>query len=456
MSQRRARRQRLPTEPVRLEVTSLSHEGRGIGHLNGKVAFIDGALPGEIVMASYVRKHSQFDELRVIEVEQASSQRVTPVCQYATRCGGCSLQHLDAAAQLDFKQSTLLEHLEKTTGLISTSFTLLPQLMGDTTHYRRKARLAVRMVMKKGGALVGFREKYSTFITEMDDCKVLLDDVARLLVPLRELISGLRANQDIPQVEVAVGEEQRDGELKNRVALVFRHLKTLAEEDLQALKEFAAGQELDLYLQPAGLESVHRLYPSEGVERLQYFLPAFDLALNFHPMDFTQVNAGINRSIVSQAIQLLEIETDDCVLDLFCGLGNFTLALARHCMRVVGVEGSHEMVLRGEENAARNNIKNVSFEVANLCDSIANKSWFKLPFTKVLLDPPRSGAIEIVQQITALRANKIVYVSCNPATLARDAAHLLANGYRLKSAGVMDMFPHTAHVESMAVFELSN
>ncbi|MDA1370482.1 MAG: 23S rRNA (uracil(1939)-C(5))-methyltransferase RlmD [Proteobacteria bacterium] len=456
MSQRRARRQRLPVEPVRLEVTSLSHEGRGIGYLNGKVVFIDGALPGEIVMASYVRKRSQFDELRVIEVEQPSTQRVTPVCEYADRCGGCSLQHLDAAAQLDFKQATLLEHLQKTTGLAPDSLTLLPQLKGDTMHYRRKARLAVRMVMKKGGALVGFREKYSTFITAMDDCKVLVDDVARLLVPLRELISGLLANQDIPQIEVAVGEQQLDGQPKNRVALVFRHLKSLAEEDQQALRDFAATQELDLYLQPAGLDSVHKLYPSEGVERLQYFLPEFDLALNFHPTDFTQVNAEINRRIVSQAIQLLEISSDDCVLDLFCGLGNFTLALARRCRRVVGVEGSHEMVLRGEENAALNDITNVSFEVANLCDSLTNRDWFKLPFTKVLLDPPRSGAIEIVQQITELRASKIVYVSCNPATLARDAAHLLANGYRLKSAGVMDMFPHTAHVESMAIFELSN
>ena len=438
-----------------LEITSLSHEGRGVAHIDGKVCFVDGALDGEKVSASYVRKRSQFDELKSNEVERPSADRVEPLCSYAAQCGGCSLQHMDSKAQIGFKQSVLFEQLQHATGMLSTEIALLPSLQAACFHYRRKARLAVRMVAKKGGALVGFREKYSSFITDMDDCKVLVEDVAALIRPLRELITGLVVGQAIPQIEVAVGEiVSEQGAVRDQVALIVRHLQALGVDDTSALIDFARQHNIELYLQGGGVDSVHKIFPDDGVERLQYFLPDHDLTMQFHPMDFTQINAQINRQIISQAIELLELDEQDVVLDLFCGLGNFTLPIARRCSQVVGVEGSEEMVIRGTENAALNEIGNANFFAANLCDSIEDKAWVDNKFTKVLLDPPRSGALEIVSQVARLGAQKIVYVSCNPATLARDAAQLISDGYILKSAGVMDMFPHTAHVESMAVFEL--
>ncbi|MDP6653815.1 MAG: 23S rRNA (uracil(1939)-C(5))-methyltransferase RlmD [Gammaproteobacteria bacterium] len=454
MSQRRSPRNRLPTEPVRLEITALNHEGRGIGQVNGKPGLVDGALPDEVVTASVVRRRSQFDELRVTDIERASSNRIIPLCQFADHCGGCSLQHLEPAAQLQFKQSVLIEQLEKTAGIDATGFTLLPPIKGDSFHYRRKARLAVRRVMQKGGALVGFREKYSTFITDMNYCQVLVPEVASLIGPLREMISVLQANRDIPQIEVAVGEIRTAAGISNVVALVIRHLKPFSGDDLQLLTDFGKQHAIHLYLQPSGAGSVQKLFPESTSDRLQYFLPEFDLTLNFHPMDFTQVNAEINHQMVSQAIELLGLSKDDTVLDLFCGLGNFTLAIAGQCKQVIGIESSDAMVHRGAENAEYNKIANTQFYKADLCDSKVDNAWFSIPFTKVLLDPPRSGAIEILQQIVDLRVSKIVYVSCNPATLARDAKYLVGKGYRLKSAGVMDMFPHTAHVESMVEFEL--
>lgn len=458
MNQRRQRRQRrrLPSEPVDLEITSLSHEGRGIAHIDGKVAFVDGALESERVSAVYVRKRGQFDELRTVSVHTPSIDRVVPPCSFAERCGGCSLQHMNSDTQIEFKQAVLLDQLKRTANIDADKIELLPKLTADYFHYRRKARLAVRMVAKKGGALVGFREKYSSFITDMDDCKVLHAEVAILIKPLRILITQLQGSHVIPQIEVAVGETREGGRSENRVALVIRHLEKLSAVDVQALTDFAAAQRIDLYLQPSGIESVSKLYPNDGVERLQYFLPDYELTLCFHPMDFTQINAGINRQIINQALNLLELNKADVVLDLFCGLGNFTLPLATLCDRVTGVEGSEALVSRGEENAKLNNLSNATFFAANLCESIVDKEWFTDDTTKILLDPPRSGAIEIIVQIAQLKAEKIVYISCNPATLARDAAALIGAGYKLKSAGVMDMFPHTTHVESMAVFELAS
>jgi len=462
MSRRRTRRNKLPSEPVDLEITALSHEGRGVAHIDGKVAFVDGALSGERLSASYVRRRGKFDELRCEELYSHSEQRIEPACKFAGQCGGCSLQHMDPDAQIEFKQSVLLDQLQHSADLLPADFEILPLLKGEQYYYRRKARLAVRMVNKKGGALIGFREKYSSFITDMDNCKVLVAEVASLIAPLRALVTGLNANHDIPQIEVAVGEEKEDqagtvssgSGQKLRVALIFRHLKPLLDDDLKALVAFAEQHQIHLYLQPAGMDSVHRVSPSpeERVDRLYYQLPEFDLTLAFHPTDFTQINAGINRKIISKALQLLELNENDRVLDLFCGLGNFTLPLARRCKAVVGVEGSEEMVKRGNENAELNNLENVSFYAADLFQSIEDKPWNSGEFTKILLDPPRSGAIEIIRQIAALGAQKIVYISCNPSTLARDTAELINAGYSLKSAGVMDMFPHTSHVESMAEF----
>jgi 23S rRNA (uracil1939-C5)-methyltransferase len=453
MAKRRFKRHRLPSEPVELKITSLSHEGRGVAHIDGKVAFVDGALAEETVIASYVRLRGQFDELKVEAIKIPAAARVTPKCQFAAQCGGCSLQHMDSSSQLELKQGVLMEQLQHVAKLSPESYQLLPKLQAGSFHYRRKARLAVRLVAKKGGALVGFREKYSSFITDMTDCQVLVQEVAELIQPLRDFISQLQARYTIPQVEVAVGEAKDGDSLRNQVALVFRHMEGLSDSDLEAFSSFARLYGVDLYLQPAGVNSVHKLYPTDALDRLQYFLPEFDLTMNFHPMDFTQVNADINRLIISRALQLLELQVHDVVLDLFCGLGNFTLPLATRCSQVVGVEGSAEMVQRGEENARFNRLSNARFFAANLCESLSDKQWAETQFTKVLLDPPRSGAIEIMAQIASFRAEKIVYISCNPAALVRDAVVLLENGYKLKSAGVMDMFPHTTHVESIAEFE---
>ncbi len=458
MSKRRHRRGKLPTEPVILEIESLSHEGRGIAHVEGKVAFVDGALAGERVSATYVRRRGRFDELKTVEVLNSAASRAIPPCEFAGLCGGCSLQHMDSDAQIEFKQSVLLEQMQHATGGALDNIELLPKLLDATQYYRRKARLAIRVVSKKGGALVGFREKYSSFIAEMDDCKVLVAEVADLIKPLRSLITALEGGNNIPQIEVAVGEVKPDSESSEaavalQVAFVFRHLQPLSDADTQSIKEFSQQHGIHLYLQPGGNDTVHKVYPPDNVERLQYFLPDFDLQLNFHPMDFTQINAGINRKIITQALTLLELNEHDTVLDLFCGLGNFTLAAARRAKHVVGVEGSQEMVLRGSENASLNSLENVEFHAADLFKPIAGKEWAAKEYSKIILDPPRSGAIEIIPEIAKLKAQIIVYVSCNPATLARDTAELIRAGYKLRSTGVMDMFPHTTHVESMAVFD---
>ena len=453
MSRRRFRKQKLPTEAIELNITGLSHEGRGVAHVDGKVVFVDGALQGERVAAHYVRKRSSFDELRTSEVFDASPVRVQPPCSFAGNCGGCSLQHMDASAQIDFKQSVLIELMQQALADSLDSVDILPPLRDVELHYRRKARLAVRFVSKKGGALVGFREKYSSFIAEMDSCEVLVEEVACLIAPLRELFTTLDGKMEIPQIEVAVGETAPEPDAAKEVALVVRHLEALSESDSAALTDFAREHSVEMYLQPGGNDTVARLWPQRDEDRLRYFLPDFGLELAFHPMDFTQVNAGINRRIVSRALDLLELNEQDSVLDLFCGLGNFTLAAATRAGKVVGVEGSQEMVERGGENAHRNGLSNTQFYAANLAKSFADESWATNSYSKVLLDPPRSGALEIIKEVAALGAQKIVYISCNPATLARDTAELVAAGYRLTTAGVMDMFPHTTHVESMAVFE---
>lgn len=454
MSKRRFRRPKLPSEPVELEISSLSHEGRGISHIDGKVVFVDGALPGESVTATYVRRRNSYDELRTDEVHKLSELRVKPPCAFAGTCGGCSLQHMNPSAQIEFKQSVLLEQMQQAMGRDLDGVDILPTLRDEEFHYRRKARLAARFVAKKGGALVGFREKYSSFIAEMDNCEILVEDVARLISPLRDLFSSLDGKMEIPQIEVAVGESAPDLAAPKVVAFVIRHLAELSENDLEAFKRFAVENSIEIYLQPGGVDTVARLWPEKETDRLSYFLPDFGLELQFHPMDFTQVNAGINRKIVKRALDLLELNDEDSVLDLFCGLGNFTLAAATRAGSVVGVEGSEEMVSRGGENARNNNLDNTEFYAANLAQSFAKEPWATRGYTKVILDPPRSGALEIIHEVAQLKAQRIVYISCNPATLARDTAELVKAGYCLKSAGVMDMFPHTTHVESMAVFDL--
>jgi len=362
---------------------------------------------------------------------------------------------MDPAAQIEFKQSVLLEQMAQALGHELIGVEILPTLRDTDFHYRRKARLAARFVSKKGGALVGFREKYSSFVAEMNNCEVLVANVAKLIAPLRMLFSELDGKMEIPQIEVAVGESAPDLTAPLVVALVVRHLSELSAADTDALTAFAKEHQVEIYLQSGGVDTVTRLWPLRETDRLSYFLPDFGLELGFHPMDFTQVNAGINRKIVKKALDLLELSKEDDVLDLFCGLGNFTLAAATLCGSVVGVEGSEEMVHRGGENAIKNGLTNTAFYAANLAKSFENEVWASKKYTKIILDPPRSGALEIIHEVAQLGAARIVYISCNPATLARDTAELVKAGYHLKSTGVMDMFPNTTHVESMAVFELT-
>ncbi len=452
MSRSFKRRRKLPTAAVTLDVTSLSHEGRGVGHIAGKVAFVAGALAGETVTAVYTGRRSQFDELRTVSVAKAAPARVDPPCPYADSCGGCSLQHMEASEQLVFKESVLLDQLRTIGGIDCDNIELLPRIQAANLHYRRKARLAVRHVAKKGGVLVGFREKSGSFITDMDSCPVLVSEAAELIVPLKRLLNSLQALKSIPQIEVAVG-ESNDAGGGLHVALVIRHLSPLSLTDQHRLMDFAQTNELDLYLQPAGIDSVHKLYPEQGEDRLRYFLPDVEVELEFHPNDFTQVNADINRLIVARVLDILQPTGEDLLLDLFCGLGNFTIPIAKSCQHIVGVEGSETMVQRAQHNADRNGVGNADFYCADLTAGIDNQTWSERRYNKILLDPPRSGALELMPWISKSRAQQIAYVSCNPATLARDAAYLSESGYRLKSAGVMDMFPHTAHVESLAVFE---
>ena len=453
MSQRRSRRRRLPVEPIRVNVESLSHEGRGVARVEGKVVFVEGALASETVLARYIKSRSKFDVLATEEVLVKDDARIVSDCSVSNICGGCSLRHMHPDRQLDMKQEMLLDLLKRATGLTSKDFDLLPKLAVDSSHYRRKARLAVRYVQKKGGALVGFREKHSSFITVMDDCQILVGEVSDLIIGLKSLISSLSSAADIPQIEVATGETEPGLGAPLQVALVFRHLTPLTSADQDALTHFAAEHKIHCYLQPGGPDTVHRIYPDEGKERLAYFLPDQDVQFAFHPMDFTQINGPLNRKIVARVVELMSITPGETLLDLFCGLGNFTLPLAKRGAQVSGVEVSKVMVERGYENAELNDLKQLEFHCADLFKPLGDEEWAQRRYEKVLLDPPRSGALEVVQQIGRFSPNKIVYVSCNPATLARDSGELLAQGYQLKSAGVMDMFPHTTHVESMAVFE---
>ncbi|MDC0662637.1 23S rRNA (uracil(1939)-C(5))-methyltransferase RlmD [Marinobacter sp. SS21] len=439
----RRRRKSLPTEPIQCVIEKLSHDGRGIAHLDGKIQFVDGALPGETVMAKYVSSRSKFDELRAEQVVAAVPERAVPPCEFADLCGGCSLQHMGSDAQIQFKEDTLREHFAHFGGIEPEEW--VAPMRSQDLGYRRKARLGVRYVHKRESVLVGFREKRNSFLTDIDRCVVMDPRIGERITPLRELLHTLAGYQRIPQVEVACGDDV--------VALVVRHMDPLSEDDLAKLIAFGQAHDLHIYLQPKGPDTVHRVWPEDGEERLSYRLEEFDLSLKFHPMDFTQVNAGINQQMVHRAVEWLDVQPEERVLDLFCGLGNFTLPLARRAGRVVGVEGDDAMVVRGRENAKLNGLDNVAFHGANLHGDFTTEPWAQEGFDKILIDPPRSGAEEVCEYLTAFGANRIVYVSCNPATLARDAGVMVRNGYRLVRAGVMDMFPHTTHVESIALFE---
>lgn len=425
-------------------IESLDHEGRGIARQDGKAIFVDGALPGETVEYASFRRKPSYELAHLVEVRRPSPARVTPRCPHFGVCGGCAMQHMEPSAQVAAKQRVLEDSLWHI-GRVRPE-TVLPPIQGEPWGYRHRARLGVRKVEKKGGMLIGFHEKRSSYIADIRTCPILVPQVSALLVPLRELIGGLSIADRLPQVEIAVGEAC--------TALVLRILQPLTGADERRLREFADRYGIVFYLQPKGPDSAVRFHPLPG-PRLSYTLPEFGLDMEFRPTDFTQVNHAVNRVLVGRALRLLDPRPSERIADMFCGLGNFTLPIARSGARVVGIEGSPALVRRGEASVAANGLaERVEFGVANLFDCTGESLARLGRFDKMLIDPPREGAIELVKALGDDAPGRIVYVSCNPATLARDAAVLVSvKGYRFVSAGAVNMFPHTAHVESIAVFE---
>jgi len=427
----------------RASVHGLNHDGRGVARIDDKIVFVDGALPGEEIELEIRRRRRSYDEGRLVSLITASPDRVAqPRCSSFGLCGGCSLQHLDPAVQVEAKQQILLDNLERI-GKVSPQLVYAP-ITGPVWGYRRRARLGVRYVEKKGTVLVGFREKSSSFIADMPACEVLVPQVGQQLLATRELMNGLSCRDRIPQLEVAAGDDA--------VALVFRNLVPLTAPEQERMSEFARQHGLQVYLQPAGPDSAAPLFPPDPPP-LRYHLPEHAVVIEFRPTDFVQINGAVNRQAVNRALELLAPVPDDRVLDLFCGVGNFTLPLARRSGAVTGIEGESALVDRARANAVLNGIENVEFMTADLAEASGFDTTRK--WNKVMLDPPRTGAVEMVKLLGRLQPERIVYVSCNPATLARDASLLVHAGYQLAGAGVLDMFPHTNHVESIALFTRS-
>jgi len=441
MARRRNRRKNLPPETAKATIESMAHDGRGVAHVDDKAVFIAGALPGEEVIFEYSKKKKDFAEGRVTEVLSASADRVEPGCQHYDICGGCSFQHLDPEKQILAKQTILIDQF-KSIGRLE-NIELWPALSGPHWGYRHRARLGVKDVVKKGRVLVGFREKASPYLAEIEQCEVLHSAVGKRLMDLSTLIGELSIKDKIPQIEVSICD--------NRTALVFRILEPLSDNDLDLLKAFEQSAEVDIYSQSKGPDTIK---PISGEKpALSYQLPN-DVTLYFGPSDFVQVNVEINRKMINRALETLQLNEDDKVLDLFCGLGNFTLPMARVAGQVTGVEGSDDLIKRAKQNADKNGISNVDFHVANLMEELPNDDWVNKKYNKVLIDPPRLGAKEILHYLPKWGAKQVLYISCNPSTLARDAAIMVNElGYTMKKAGVMDMFPHTSHVESIALFE---
>lgn len=426
-----------------LLIEALSDEGKGIGRLDNKVVFVNDCLPGEQVLIEMGKRSKRFDDARLLEIIKPSTERVAPKCQHFGVCGGCSLQHLHASQQIQYKQQSLLDKLQRIGK--SEPEQILQPLTAESWGYRTKARLGAKYVPKKGGVIVGFRERQSRYLAQLLHCDVLHPAVGDRLPELAQCIEQLSVRDQIPQVEIAVAD--------NAVSLVFRHLQAVTDEDIRLLQLFGEKYQYQIYLQPKGPSTIHCIYPSQPLV-LHYQLPAHDCTIEFDVTDFTQVNRQINQQMVDRALDLLELKSEHRVLDLFCGLGNFSLPLARRAAAVTGVEGDESMVQKATANAERNGIANAKFYCANLFEDCADQPWMGQQYDRLLLDPPRSGAFEIVKQIERFNSPRIVYVSCDPATLARDTEVLVhQKNYRLLSAGVMDMFPHTAHVESIAVFQ---
>jgi 23S rRNA (uracil1939-C5)-methyltransferase len=427
-----------------LIVESLDQEGRGVARRDGKAVFIEGALPGEVVTCNPYRRKPAYEIATLDAVVKASAARVVPRCPYFGRCGGCALQHVDVRAQVAAKQRVLEDSLSRIGKVRPES--MLPAVHGPAWGYRRRARLTVRYVPKKGGALVGFHERRSSYVADMKSCEILPPAIATLIEPLRELVNGLAVRARLPQIEVAVGDAS--------AVLVFRVLEEPGASDAALLREFAERHGVWIYLQRGGPESAQPFHPSQDAG-LYYDLPEFGLRIPFGPTEFTQVNHAANRVLVRRALALLEPRPGERIADLFCGIGNFSLAIARSGAAVIGIEGSAALVRRAAANASLNGLSEAARFVAMDLYRLPVERFQELgPFERALLDPPRDGAIEVVKTLPEPGPRRIVYVSCSPDTLARDASVLVnARGYRLSAAGVVNMFPHTAHVESVAVFD---
>ncbi len=428
-------------------VESLDREGRGIARVEGKAIFIEGGLPGETVSYASYRRKPTYEQATATAIHEVSAARELPRCRHFGVCGGCSMQHLELHSQVAAKQRVLEDSLWHI-GKVKPE-TLLRPIYGLSWGYRHRARMSVRMVLKKGGALVGFHERKSSFVADMASCEVLPRRISDLLLPLRALIAGLSMPTRLPQIELAVGEEV--------TVLVLRILDPLSPMDEDALRVFAAQYGIQFWLQTKGPETAQPFYPQDAPP-LYYSLPEFGVEIHFRPTDFTQVNHAVNRILVRHAMNLLDPRPGEHIADLFCGLGNFSLPIASRGANVLGVEGNAELVRRAEDNARKNGLAaRARFQVANLFDAPSCARFGANDgggFDKLLIDPPRDGAVEVVKALGESGPRRIVYVSCDPATLARDAEVLVqVKGYRLAAAGVINMFPHTSHVESIALFE---
>ena len=434
---------KLPKGEFPATIESLTQEGRGVTHVNGKATFISRALPGEAVRFVYTNRKKHFDEGDAVHIDLPSPDRINPPCPHFEQCGACSMQHLSAEKQIEVKQQALFDQLQRIGKTQAEQ--PLPPLTGPVWGYRRRARLGVKYVIKKDRVLVGFRERRSHFLADISHCPVLDPRVGAHLTDIANAIGTLDARATIAQIEVSCSDD--------RVALVFRHLEPLNAQDKTRLSAFGQAQQFDIYLQPSGTDSVHPLEPSR-VGDLHDQQPAYQIAIGFKPLDFTQVNAAINRDMVQLALTWLDIQPDDRALDLFAGLGNVTLPIARVAKHVTAIELEPAMVERAEASARANGISNTQHQVGNLFEPDPTQDWMQQSFDRILLDPPRAGAEAMLPHIARMRPKRIVYISCHPGTLARDAHSLVhEHGYSLIAAGVMDMFPHTAHIESIAVFE---
>ena len=435
-----SRRRKLKPKVYEIDIESLSHEGRGISHIDNKVIFTRGALPGERVVASRTLSRAKYEEAEIVEVIKSSPERIEPKCSVYGICGGCSFQHLSSPNQINAKHDWLQSAFLGQAKVQPKEW--LEPVQVENWGYRRKARLGVRYVAKKEKVLVGFRERKSSFVTVMSRCEVLHPSLGDNLEALSECIAQLSIKEHVPQIEVAIAEQ---GSI-----LILRHLKPLSTNDELILDEYAKKLSITWYLQSGGLETIK---PLKHSIQLTYALPNHSIEMSFLPNDFTQVNFELNKKMIDLALDLLQLNENDNVIDLFCGLGNFTLPISRYVNSVVGIEGDRGLVERAKANAEANEISNASFYKADLFQDVSGFEWFRgKNYNKALIDPARTGAIEIVELIPKLKVERLVYVSCNPATLARDTAKLVELGFTLESAGVMDMFPQTAHVESIALF----